>query len=288
MGRPLLLDAWERPATTVVCCVCCAVWWYLNSRGLGYEDVGVSYRKAVRERQLWRCVTASFSHVSFVHLLFNMSSLWSLGVVEQMGSRGAGWGTVWYARYTLVMLVGTMALVLATTHVLVRYAKLDKYDRVTSVGYSCVVFGWMTYVAVKGAPSGVLSLFGAARVPVNLAPFGSLLFTSLVVPQASFIGHLAGIVIGYLVAWDAFKWLDTESTSLLLLGTVAVGGGDVPKRIKRLRRLSRFARFGTREKRRRVGLPVLPEGDVGRLRGRRAQAGGRTRALQAARLRGER
>jgi hypothetical protein len=83
----------------------------------------------------------------------------------------------------------------------------------------------MTYVAVKGAPSGVLSLFGAARVPVNLAPFGSLLFTSLVVPQASFIGHLAGIVVGYLVAWDAFKWLDTKATSLLLLGTVAVAAG---------------------------------------------------------------
>ena len=81
MGSPLLLDAWERPATTVVTCVCCAVWWYLHSRGLGYDDVGVSYRKAVRERQLWRCVTASFSHVSFLHLLFNMSSLWSLGVV---------------------------------------------------------------------------------------------------------------------------------------------------------------------------------------------------------------
>ena len=160
-----------------------------------------------------------------MHLLFNMSSLWSLGVVEQMGSRGAGWGTVWYLRYTLAMLVGTMALVLATTHVLVRYAKLERYDTVTSVGYSCVVFGWMTYVAVKGAPSGVLSLFGAARVPVNLAPFGSLLFTSLVVPQASFIGHLAGIVTGYLVAWDAFAWLDTASTSLLLLGVVAAAAG---------------------------------------------------------------
>ena len=225
MGRPLLLDAWERPATTVVTCVCCAVWWYLHSRGLGYDDVGVSYRKAVRERQLWRCVTASFSHVSFLHLLFNMSSLWSLGVVEQMGSRGAGWGTVWYSRYTLVMLVGSMALVLATTHVLVRYAKVERYERVTSVGYSCVVFGWMTYVSVKGAPSGVLSLFGFARVPVNLAPFGSLLFTSLVVPQASFIGHLAGIAVGYFVAWDMFAWLDATSTAVLLLCVVAAAAG---------------------------------------------------------------
>lgn len=225
MGRPLLLDAWERPATTVVTCVCCAVWWYLHSRGLGYDDVGVSYRKAVRERQLWRCVTASFSHVSFLHLLFNMSSLWSLGVVEQMGSRGAGWGTVWYLRYTLVMLVGSMALVLATTHVLVRYAKVERYERVTSVGYSCVVFGWMTYVSVKGTPSGAVSLFGFARAPVNLAPFGSLLFTSLVVPQASFIGHLAGIATGYLVAWDAFAWLDTTSTTALLLCVVAAAAG---------------------------------------------------------------
>ena len=58
-----------------------------------------------------------------------------------------------------------------------------------------------------------------------LAPFGSLLFTSLVVPQASFIGHLAGIATGYLVAWDAFAWPDTTSTTALLLCAAAAAAG---------------------------------------------------------------
>jgi membrane associated rhomboid family serine protease len=226
MGRPLLVDAWERPATTSIVCVCCVVWWYLNSKGLGYEEVGVSYKKAVKERQLWRCVTASFSHVSLMHLLFNMSSLWSLGVVEQMGGKGAGWGTDWYLRYTLVMIVGTMALVLAITHVLVKFCKLERYENVTSVGYSCVVFGWMTVVSVKGT-SSTISLFGFVNVPINLAPFGSLIFTSLIVPQASFIGHLAGIAVGYLVAWDAFAWLTFYWTAALLFGVVAVFVGTL-------------------------------------------------------------
>ena len=103
MGRPLLLDAWERPVTSVIIATCAWVWYYLNRRGLGYEDVGVSYKKAVLERQYWRCLTASFSHVSPLHLLFNASSLWSLGVVEQMGSRGPGWGSEWYLRYTCLL-----------------------------------------------------------------------------------------------------------------------------------------------------------------------------------------
>ena len=106
MGRPLLQDVVERPCTSLVIAVCTSLWYYLHHSGLGYDEVGMSYSKVVGQRQYWRCITATFSHVSLLHLLFNMSSLWSLGVVEQMGGRGDGWGSAWYARYTLVMIVG--------------------------------------------------------------------------------------------------------------------------------------------------------------------------------------
>jgi membrane associated rhomboid family serine protease len=214
MGRPLLLDVWERPVTSVIVAACSVIWCALNRRGLGYDEVGVSYHKAVVERQYWRCLTASFSHVSGVHLLFNMSSLWSLGVVEQMGYRGDGWGSGWYVRYTLVMLVGTMVLVLAAYHALARWAKIERYERVTAVGYSCVVFGWMTVLSVK-RPTHALSLLGFINLPVNLAPFGSLVFTSVIVPRASFVGHLAGILMGYLVAWGCFQWMNWYWTGVL-------------------------------------------------------------------------
>lgn len=226
MGRPLLLDVWERPATSAVVVVCTSVWYYLQSKGLGYDEVGMSYAKVVGQRQYWRCVTASFSHVSLLHLLFNMSSLWSLGAVEQMGARGiAGpWGTGWYIRYTLVMLVGTMALVMGTYHALLRWARQERYEHVTAVGYSCVVFGWMTVLSVR-QPTHSLSLLGVVNLPINLAPFGSLIFTSIIVPQASFVGHLAGIVMGYLVGWDLFVWVDWYWFAVILfwVGVVFLG-----------------------------------------------------------------
>lgn len=219
MGRPILLDAMERPVTSFVIALCTLIWYHLNSKGLGYEEVGMSYEKVVRARQYWRCVTASFSHISPLHLLFNMSTLWSLGVVEQMRGRGEGWGSGWYVRYTLVMLVGTMACVILAYHVLVRMGH-ERYERVTAVGYSCVVFGWMTVLSVR-QPTSSISLLGYVQLPVNLAPFGSLLFTSMIVPQASFVGHLMGIVMGYAVAWGMFAWVNWWWTGVLAVATSA-------------------------------------------------------------------
>ena len=236
MGTPLLVDAWERPATTSVIIVCCLVWYYLHRHGLGYEDVGVSYRKAVVEGQYWRCITASFSHVSLIHLLFNMSSLWSLGVVEKMGrlnSKGdTEWGTACYVRYTVVMLIGTMAVVLGVTHLLIKHFKLERYEHVTSVGYSCVVFGWMTVLSVKN-PTHVFSVGPVGSnisLPVNLAPFGSLIFTSIVVPQASFVGHLSGIFVGYLIAWVEHQCSRFISTQSLVLHPLSVSVQEQPVR----------------------------------------------------------
>ena len=78
----------------------------------------------------------------------------------------------------------------------------------TAVGYSAVVFGWMTILSVKRPTSSLVLIGGAVNLPVNLAPFASLAFTSIVVPRASFVGHLAGIVMGYLIAWDLFAWFN--------------------------------------------------------------------------------
>ena len=91
--------------------------------------------------------------------------------------------------------VGTMVLVLAAYHCLAKWGRQERYEHATAVGYSCVVFGWMTVLSVK-QPTHSFSLLGYINLPINLAPFGSLIFCSIIVPQASFIGHLAGIVMG--------------------------------------------------------------------------------------------
>ncbi|XP_010258485.1 PREDICTED: RHOMBOID-like protein 13 [Nelumbo nucifera] len=197
MGKPLFHEILQKPATSCIIGLCSVVWFYIQKKNIAYAHVGLSYETAI-EGHHWRIITSAFSHISVIHLVFNMSALWSLGVVEQLGHMGLG--IKFYLHYTLVLVVLSGILVLGTYHVLIQKYKLDYFRRVTAVGYSCVVFGWMTILSVK-QPASKLDLFGFLSLPISFAPFESLIFTSIIVPQASFLGHLSGIIVGYSIAW---------------------------------------------------------------------------------------
>lgn len=206
----------EKPATSFVIAICTAVWFYIQKKSIGYSQVGLSYETAM-EGHHWRIITSAFSHISLIHLAFNMSALWSLGAVEKLGH--AGMGVQYYLHYTIVMVVLSGALVIASYHVLVQRFKIEYFRRVTAVGYSCVVFGWMTVLAVK-QPSSRLELFGLLSLPISFAPFESLVFTSIIVPQASFLGHLSGIVVGYAIAWGLVHGMNNY-WAVSMLGWIA-------------------------------------------------------------------
>ncbi|CAI6011833.1 unnamed protein product [Closterium sp. NIES-65] len=349
MGVPLLLDVLRKPATTLVVALCSFIWFQIQKRAISYPDVGISYDAVVSHRQFWRLASAPLSHISLLHLLFNVSALWSMGGIETLTSadiskvavmatggaagnatssqwqsavssvplapsspsslpsssfpsssqpssslaqsiphssisgsltgpsnsstepsepvestataavarRGlgeianagsiqgqqqqnsadesdrkqqqqqqgdkaglptneqhlaaAGWepgGSIGYLGDSFLMLVLSGLLGLAVYHVLIHRWRLEYFRRVTAVGYSCVVFGWMTVLSVR-RPAITLSVFGLIKLPVSLAPFESLIFTSFIVPKASFVGHLAGIIAGYLLAWGALKVVST-------------------------------------------------------------------------------
>ncbi|KAF2323803.1 hypothetical protein GH714_037119 [Hevea brasiliensis] len=147
-----------------------------------------------------------------------MSALWSLGVVEQLGHIGLG--VAYYLQYTLVLVVFSGLLVLGMYHILIQRFKVDYFRRVTAVGYSCVVFGWMTILSVK-QPSSKLDLFGFLSLPISFAPFESLIFTSIIVPQASFLGHLSGIIVGYATAWGLIHGMN-NFWAISMLGWIVV------------------------------------------------------------------
>ena len=69
---------------------------------MGYHEVGLSYDLVIHNQQLWRIVTSQLSHVDFIHLLFNMTSLWSLGGFEQGGQN-----SVVVIQQSLWLLVGS-------------------------------------------------------------------------------------------------------------------------------------------------------------------------------------
>ncbi|XP_062207750.1 RHOMBOID-like protein 13 [Phragmites australis] len=218
MGKPLVYEILEKPASSSVIGICSLIWFFIQKRSIGYADVGLSYETVVEGGQYWRIITSAFSHISVVHLVFNMSALWSLGVVEQLGHIGLG--VEYYLHYTLVLVVLSGLLVLGFYHMMIQRFKVEYFRRATAVGYSCVVFGWMTILAAK-QPSSKLNIFGVLSLPISFAPFESLIFTSIMVPQASFIGHFSGIIVGYSIAWGLIHGMNNY-WAITMLGWIAL------------------------------------------------------------------
>ncbi|CAA7400174.1 unnamed protein product [Spirodela intermedia] len=218
MGKPLVYEILQKPATSCIIAICSTIWFFIQKKNVGYGNVGLSYETAA-EGHHWRVITSAFSHISVIHLVFNMSALWSLGAIEQLGQMGLG--VEFYLHYTLVLVILSGLLVLGIYHVLIQRFKLDYFRRVTAVGYSAVVFGWMTILAVK-QPSSKLNLFGVLSLPISFAPFESLVFTSIIVPQASFLGHLSGIIVGYSIAWGLIQGMNNYWAISMLGWTILV------------------------------------------------------------------
>ena len=92
----------ERPVTSTLAAVCTGIWLWLSQKQLGYADVGLNYERFFHDQQYWRVITSQFSHVDFIHLLFNMASLWSIGFFENGGQN-----SIVYLQQSLWLLVGT-------------------------------------------------------------------------------------------------------------------------------------------------------------------------------------
>jgi membrane associated rhomboid family serine protease len=125
-----------------------------------------------------------------------------------------------YMHYTFVLVVLLGLLVLGFYHMMIQRFKVEYFRRVTTVGYSCVVFGRMTILAVK-QPSLKLNIFDVLSLPTSFAPFELLIFTSIMAPQASFIGHLSGIIVGYSIAWGLIHGMNNY-WMITMLGWIAL------------------------------------------------------------------
>ena len=74
----------------------------------------------------------------------------------------------------------------------------------------------MTLLAAHG--KGSFSVLGVAEMPMWALPFVSLVLTSIIVPHASFLGHLAGIASGFAVRRWPYPNLPYPVAHPLLLG----------------------------------------------------------------------
>ena len=188
--RPPFLDVIQYPFTLLVIVVNIYICFHLNRRHVPIDHVAISATRFLDNREYWRCVTASFSHYSIIHIIFNVSSAWQLRVVEEI------YGAVKY--FKLISILVVLPPILDS---LIR--KRFFPTRIPwAVGYSCVLCGLSACLSLLGSS---FSFFGIS-IPWSFMPFIQVVITQLLVPQASFIGHMSGVVTGFAISWHLFDW----------------------------------------------------------------------------------
>eukprot|EP01080_Neovahlkampfia_damariscottae_P005180 gene5180-8786_t len=198
-----------QPITCILIISMSLIWFYLNQYLIPVEKISFCYEKMVTDGEYWRGITSTFTHYSFLHLVFNMGSLWSYGYLEYNN-------TIHYLKITFILIIMSFLIQIIFYKILIDKFDMVYYKTVNCIGYSGVVFGLMTIASMITKGSGILGkdlylsvplILFEKGLPLSYMPFLSLMITQLIVPQASLLGHLSGIIVGYSIHFGLFNCL---------------------------------------------------------------------------------
>ncbi|TFJ82740.1 hypothetical protein NSK_005933 [Nannochloropsis salina CCMP1776] len=203
-SSPFLQDLLLTPATAVTCAVLVVIWFFLWNHRVSADKVSFSYTNVVEKKEWWRCLTAAHSHLDLAHIGFNVIALWDCRSAEL-------WLGHWrFIVQSLALVVLSKLIMLAVVYFASSCLPAPRsraWQEGGSVGYSAVIFAWMTILSFYGPPT--VSLLGLVEIPSLLAPVASLLITQLIVRRASLVGHASGIVAGLIAALGTLDWLSS-------------------------------------------------------------------------------
>jgi membrane associated rhomboid family serine protease len=154
----------------------------------------------IEHGDVWRLVTATYMHGGIFHLVMNMMSFTMLGLTLEVT---LGTFSFFYHIFVFGVISGLI-------HSLIAY--LMYYGGETSeighhaLGFSAVLFA-LIVIDVQLSGGDDRSVFGLFLVPAWLYPWVMLLLMSLLMPNVSFFGHLAGMVTGYLYQFHVLSYL---------------------------------------------------------------------------------
>ena len=130
----------------------------------------------VKSGQYWRLFTVALLHANWMHLLFNMLALWSIGTpIEQIFGRG---------RFIIIFVGSLLTASIGSAYF---------GPAAVAVGASGAIFGLFGALLAVGRRAGVNYQNITGTVIVNL-------LITFVVPGIDWRAHVGGLIGGYLIA----------------------------------------------------------------------------------------
>lgn len=187
--------------------------------------LSASLVSVVDARSPWTAAVAQLVHFDAGHLALNLVALWQLGPsCEARGGAGGGGGGgkltafLWTSAQLLTL---SGALFVGGLFVAARRFGVARAEAARAVGYSAVLFGWMSLLAAEAGAGASFRLLGFLKIPALFSPLLLVLATSLLIPNASLAGHLSGYFAGLVVALGGIDWLTPGLAATLALWAVA-------------------------------------------------------------------
>lgn len=166
-----------RPVTVVIIALNCVIFLLIRINVFSVKDLGSSYIMTIQNRQYYRAVTSAFTHREFMHIFFNMYSLYNVGsVIERMiGMK------LYIIAYAVITIIG--GLVSSRIH-------KKKSSFTLSIGASGVICGLLgIYMTIAFLALGLAGI-------KSVIPTIVLLVLMTFSPQIDSIGHFTGLLLG--------------------------------------------------------------------------------------------
>ena len=180
----------------------------ITGSGLGGSTLlteGALSRAAIADGEYWRLITAGFLHAGFLHLLFNMFSLYILGTMLEPAI-----GRVRFALiYFVSLLAGSFGALLIETN-----------TNALTVGASGAIFGLMSAAVIVMRNRGISPMESGLGLWIGL----NLLLT-FTIQGISIGGHIGGLIGGALTALVLFDLPEAVRVPAPALNAICVALG---------------------------------------------------------------
>ena len=215
--RARALSSATPTATLLVVCALVAV--FVAQAFAGWDDYGavcMSPYLAVSKGQVWRAFTSPLFHIGALHVFFNVLSFGGIGGAVE---RRLGTARFACALPLLAAVAGATDAALGAALGHPSLGGLATYPQgyyQCAVGFSGIVFAAVSIEVATGAAS-TRSVMGWFEVQAWAYPWALLLLWSLMLPQVSFLGHLSGLLAGWLFAKGYLEWALPSDAALARL-----------------------------------------------------------------------
>ena len=199
--------------------------------------VCLSAQAVLKWREYERLFLSSFEHGDDIHLYYNMLSFLFKGKTLERH-----YGSFYYAYLLAVFTIATNAVYVGVAVLLSETLHDRNYYKQCAIGFSGVIFA-LKVLTTHLWDRGYRRYFGV-RISSKYAVWAELLLIQVMVPNASFMGHLSGIIVGLLYTQGPLRLL--MDLPLWLMSSVVQSPSTAPPNVNWGSGIS-----GTREQRSR-------------------------------------